>query len=230
MSRGPAQNDGHGPPPTAEPRLQGVRVLMLEDEPDTLDILSTVLTMAGANVACFREPEADLGRIATVDPHVLVSDLYMPDTDGWTFIERVRARGFTVPALALTAHPSPANHDRALACGFAVCVGKPVHPSELVGLLRSLVDGQPSLASSEGLAPEDRRVLEAIARQHGHGARRSLALLDIAWAETGAEDAGREAIQRLLLLGLIELQAGCDTTNDCLGWLSDKGAQLVGYS
>jgi hypothetical protein len=76
---------------------------------------------------------------------------------------------------------------------------------------------------------EDRRLLEVVARAHGHGPRRSLALLDIAWAETGSQEEGREAIQRLLLLGLIELRAGCDNTNDCLGWLSDAGALLIGY-
>jgi hypothetical protein len=83
---------------------------------------------------------------------------------------------------------------------------------------------------SNGVSAEDRRLLEVIAQAHGHGPRRSLALLDIAWAETGSQDAGRHAIQRLLLLGLLELRAGCDTTNDCLGCLSDKGAELLGYS
>jgi hypothetical protein len=83
---------------------------------------------------------------------------------------------------------------------------------------------------SDGVSAEDRRLLEVIARAHGHGPPRPLALLDIAWAETGSQDAGRHAIQRLLLLGLLELQARCDTTNDCLGWLSEKGAELLGYS
>lgn len=83
---------------------------------------------------------------------------------------------------------------------------------------------------SDGVSAEDRRLLEVIARAHGHGPRRSLALLDIAWAETGSQDEGRHAIQRLLLLGLLELQADCDATNDCLGWLSEKGAELIGYS
>jgi CheY-like chemotaxis protein len=209
-------------------RLHGVRVLMLDDEPDSLDALCTVLTMAGATVECFDEAAAAISGIESLGPHVLVCDLYMPGTDGWTFMQLVRARGFTVPALALTAHPSVANQEQALACGFAVCLGKPVHPQELVTALRSLADAQPP-ASSEGLAPEDRRVVLAIARQHGHGARRTLALLDIAWAETGSEQAARSVLQRLLLLGLIELQAGCDTTSDCLGWLSDEGARLVGY-
>jgi len=115
-------------------------VLMLDDEPDTLDALCTVLTMAGATVECASEPTAALSSVETFDPHVLVCDLYMPGTDGWTFMERVRGRGLTVPAVALTAHPSAANRARALSCGYVTCLGKPVHPEELVGVLRSVAE------------------------------------------------------------------------------------------
>jgi hypothetical protein len=80
----------------------------------------------------------------------------------------------------------------------------------------------------DAISAEDLHLLEVIARQHGHGPRRALALLDIAWAETGSEEDGREAIQRLLLLGLLELQAG--RSNDYLGCLSEKGARLVGQT
>lgn len=76
----------------------------------------------------------------------------------------------------------------------------------------------------------DRRLLEAIARQHGHGPRRALALLDIVWAETGNEVDARRALQRLLSAGLIELSDGCPPSSDCIGWLSDAGARLLGYS
>jgi hypothetical protein len=103
-----------------------------------------------------------------------------------------------------------------------------VDPELTARIVRTIRDTEQGLR--EGVRAEDRRLLEVIARAHGHGPRRSLALLDIAWAETGSQDGGREALQRLLVLGLIELQAGCDTPNDCLGWLSDKGARLVGYS
>ena len=84
--------------------------------------------------------------------------------------------------------------------------------------------------STVEVSAEERRVLEAIARQHGHGPRRPLALLDIAWAATGSLEDGRAALQRLLAHDLIELQQGCQTTADCIGWLSDLGAQLLGYS
>ena len=122
-----------GPPP-------GLRLLMLDDEPDTLEALCTVLTMAGATVKCASEPGAAFGFVVTFEPHVLVCDLYMPGTDGWTFMERVRGRGLTVPAVALTAHPSAANRSRALSCGYCTCLSKPIHPEELVGVLRSMAE------------------------------------------------------------------------------------------
>jgi hypothetical protein len=76
------------------------------------------------------------------------------------------------------------------------------------------------------LAAEDRHLLEVIARAHGHGPRRLLALLDIAWAETGSEGAGRSALQRLMLLGLVDL--GPDRpTKELLGKMTDKGADLL---
>ena len=76
------------------------------------------------------------------------------------------------------------------------------------------------------ISNEDRRLLEVIARAHGHGPRRPLALLDIAWAETGSEEKGRSALQRLVLFGLVELMPG-RTTKDLLGRLTDEGAELV---
>jgi hypothetical protein len=75
----------------------------------------------------------------------------------------------------------------------------------------------------------DRRLLIAIARQHGHGPRRPLALLDIAKAETGSEVDARAALQRLVMGGLIDLGQSDQTSSDCIGWLSDAGAALLGY-
>ena len=76
------------------------------------------------------------------------------------------------------------------------------------------------------LSAEDRRLLEVIARVHGHGPRRPIALLDIAWAETCSEAAGRSALQRLMLLGCVELEAGRQT-RELLGKLTDRGAALL---
>lgn len=142
--------------PPAEARLQGLRVLMLDNEPDTLDALCTVLTMAGATVESFHDPAAALAGVEAFGPHVLVCDLYMPGMDGWSFMEQVRARGLTIPAVALTAHPSAANQERALACGYAACLGKPIHPEEFVGVLRTMAQAQrgpmPGAADLEGVS------------------------------------------------------------------------------
>jgi len=86
------------------------------------------------------------------------------------------------------------------------------------------------MSTQPDIGAVDRRLIEAFAREHGHGPRRPLALLDIAWAETGSEAEGRAALQRLLVAGLIELSDGCRTTSECIGWLSDAGAELIGYS
>ena len=79
---------------------------------------------------------------------------------------------------------------------------------------------------SGGVSPEDRHLLEVIARTHGHGPRRPIALLDIAWAETGSEEAGRHALQRLLLFGFVALARG-RTTKEMLGGLTDEGALVL---
>ena len=79
------------------------------------------------------------------------------------------------------------------------------------------------------LGGDDRRVLAAIGRAHGHGPRRPLALLDIAWGELGSEPAARAALQRLLLLGYVELTAG-PGGRELLGRLTVKGAEAVGYA
>jgi CheY-like chemotaxis protein len=123
--------------PVNEP-LQGLRVLMLDDEPDSLDVLCTILSRAGASTECVDDCDTAIRAVASFAPHVLVCDLYLPETDGWAFIEQVRARGVTVPAIALTAHPSAANRERALASGYTACFGKPIDPHDLVRALCSV--------------------------------------------------------------------------------------------
>ena len=98
--------------------------------------------------------------------------------------------------------------------------------ARLVGTLKETEHG---MGERDRLSAEDRRLLELIARVHGHGPRRPVALLDIAWAEFGSEAAARSALQRLVLLGLIQLEPGRQT-RDLLGRLTDKGAELLAKS
>jgi CheY-like chemotaxis protein len=122
--------------------LAGVRVVLVDDEPDALEFLSFVLENEGANVASFADPAAALEAVVAHPPDVVVSDLYMPHMTGWEFLERARLRGLTAPAAAITAHPSIENRSRCVAAGFCACVSKPVIPSELIHLVRGLSDGR----------------------------------------------------------------------------------------
>jgi CheY-like chemotaxis protein len=123
-------------------RLAGVRVLVVEDEPDTRDLVATVLRRLGAEVLAHGTAEEALGAFDSFAPHVLVSDLSLPVVDGWEMIRRVRstAHGRTVPAMALSANASIEDAGRALDAGFDVHLAKPVSGEELASAVSSVVD------------------------------------------------------------------------------------------
>jgi CheY-like chemotaxis protein len=118
--------------------LAGIRVVLVDDEPDALEFLAMVLEAEGAEVAPFDDPVAALDDLTTHPADVVLSDLYMPQMSGWELLERARGKGVSVPAVAITAHPSAENRNRCLAVGFGVCVAKPVAPADLVGVVRDL--------------------------------------------------------------------------------------------
>lgn len=122
--------------------LSGLRILLVEDEPDSRDLLATVLEQEGATVTtapCVREAMAALEKQT---PDILVSDIAMPDEDGYSLIRQVRSRatnkGGNVPAIALTAYAKEEDRNRALAEGFQVHVAKPIDPTALVEVVASL--------------------------------------------------------------------------------------------
>jgi signal transduction histidine kinase len=124
------------------PTLSGIRVLIVDDLDDARELLKTLLEQYGAEVLTARSaPEArmTLGRFAA---DVLVSDIEMPDEDGYALIRSLRARRpsreATLPAVALTAYASAGDRSRALAAGFQVHVAKPVDPAELVEIVGKL--------------------------------------------------------------------------------------------
>jgi CheY-like chemotaxis protein len=118
--------------------LAGIRVVLVDDEPDALEFLAFVLETEGAAVTSFVDPKAALEEVVARPPDVLVSDLYMPRMNGWELIEAVRLRGVKAPAAAITAHPSSENRSRCVAAGFCACVAKPLAPGDLVHLVREL--------------------------------------------------------------------------------------------
>jgi PAS domain S-box-containing protein len=125
--------------------LKGLQVLAIDDEPDTLEMIRAVLAHCGAEVRICISVACALEALKDWWPDVLVSDMAMPDEDGYALIGRVRAlereRGKRTPAMALTASVRASDRARVLAAGYDVFVPKPVEPAELVANLVSLVRG-----------------------------------------------------------------------------------------
>jgi PAS domain S-box-containing protein len=125
----------------APPPLAGLRVLAVEDDEATLDALTELLSLQGADMAAAASVNEALGLLAAFDPHVLVSDIGMPERDGYDLIREIRALGRDagdLPAIAVTAFASPEDRQRALAAGFQVHLAKPVDPRELTDVIAEL--------------------------------------------------------------------------------------------
>jgi PAS domain S-box-containing protein len=123
--------------------LDGLRVLVVDDEPDTLELLKAGLGQCGAEVVTARSAGEALEIIKTVLPDVLISDIGMPNVDGYDLIRRVRdlpvEGGGRVPAIALTAYARTEDRLQALRVGYQMHVPKPVELAELVAVVASLV-------------------------------------------------------------------------------------------
>jgi PAS domain S-box-containing protein len=123
--------------------LRGVRVLVVEDDDDTRGMLAAVLREGGADVRAEPGVGAALGAMSEYRPHVLVSDIGMPDGNGYELIGRVRrmgaARAASVRAVALTAFAGQADAEEALKAGFDRYLAKPVEPATLMTVIAELL-------------------------------------------------------------------------------------------
>jgi signal transduction histidine kinase/ActR/RegA family two-component response regulator len=126
------------------PMLEGVRVLLVDDDRDTLNMLAAVLTACRATIHTASSADEALEALRWFRPDVLVSDLAMPGEDGYSLIKRLRAHegeaGGKIPAVALTAYVRVKDRTRALAAGFNMFVPKPVEPTELIAAVASLTE------------------------------------------------------------------------------------------
>ncbi|MBA3531179.1 MAG: MEDS domain-containing protein [Ardenticatenales bacterium] len=122
--------------------LIGVKVLLVDDDEDILQLLSDTLTECGATLQMASSVPDALDRLTRYQPDVLVSDLAMPGEDGYSLIGKVRAldsaHNGQIPAIALTAYARVEDHQRALAAGFNMFVPKPVDPDELITIIAAL--------------------------------------------------------------------------------------------
>jgi signal transduction histidine kinase len=131
-------------PAAGAPRasLTGLRVLVVEDDRDTLDLFVGILTLGGAEVRGAPRVAAAIEILGGWVPDVVVSDISMPEADGYDLIRHLRGlpleQGGAVPAVAITAHGSLQDRLAALAAGFQMHVPKPVEPAELVAVVASL--------------------------------------------------------------------------------------------
>jgi PAS domain S-box-containing protein len=129
-------------------RLDGVRVMVVDDEADTRDLLSFSLRNYGAEVTALGSASEALAAIQRAKPDVLVSDIGLPGDDGYALIRKVRAldeeRGGRVPAAALTAYAKDEDRHRAIAAGFQAHVPKPVELAELANVVASLAGREPA--------------------------------------------------------------------------------------
>jgi CheY-like chemotaxis protein len=127
-----------------EAELGGARVLVVEDDPDTLETLMMLLEAHGARVAGALNATEALSALAPFHPDLLLSDIAMPGADGFALISRIRRRapaeGGRVPALALSAHVYPEDQQRAIAAGFQAFLHKPVTAEALVRAVRGALD------------------------------------------------------------------------------------------
>ena len=136
--------------------LADLSVLVVDDEPDTRKLLAFVLTKRGAQVSTAGSAAEGLEALRREHPDVLVSDIGMPEEDGYSFITEVRKlpreQGGGTPAVALTAYARVEDRLRAVSAGYQIHIPKPIEPTELVSTVANLAgrgsEHQPSSPSS----------------------------------------------------------------------------------
>lgn len=123
---------------THSSRLCNVRVLVVDDEPLMLDVLQRILEDEGAAVTRASSAREALAVMPATNPHVLLSDIGMPEMDGYEFIRQVRGRGIRVPAVAVTAFSRAEDRRRALFSGYHTHLPKPIAVPELIDIVAAL--------------------------------------------------------------------------------------------
>jgi CheY-like chemotaxis protein len=124
--------------------IAGVRVLLVEDKADARDLITMMLTQDGAEVRTTVSATEALAACNEWRPDILISEIGMPEEDGYTLMKKLRAReserGGHIPAIALTAYARREDRLRALSAGYEYHVPKPVEPDELLAAVASLAN------------------------------------------------------------------------------------------
>ncbi len=122
--------------------LAGIRILLVDDDPDTRSLLHRVLSQCKAEVHVADSADEGLNTLSSFRPHILISDIGMPNKDGYQFLKEVRKRPRGdfggIPAIALTAFARSEDRTRAMMAGYNVHIAKPIEPQELLATVHSL--------------------------------------------------------------------------------------------
>jgi PAS domain S-box-containing protein len=125
------------------PSLDGIHVLVVDDESDARELITMVLTQSGATVSAAGNVSEALETLHLEKPDLLVSDIEMPGEDGYSLIRKVRASEQAhvkrIPAIALTAQARPSDRMQVLSAGYQIFLTKPVEPAELVMVIANLI-------------------------------------------------------------------------------------------
>jgi len=122
--------------------LEGLLVLLVEDDRDTRELIGIMLERAGASVTTIASSGKALAALERMRPHILIIDIGLPDEDGYALIRKARAlldqRGEKIPAVALTAYSSEEDREQALSAGFEIHMPKPPGPRQLIEVIARL--------------------------------------------------------------------------------------------
>ena len=127
--------------PSALPQLSDVKILVVDDEADMRELVQMTLGLQGAIVQTAASATEALQTLTEFKPDVVISDIGMPDMNGYMLIRQIRAlpQGGEIPAIALTAYAGELDYQQAIAAGFQAHLAKPIDPNQLLGVIHDLI-------------------------------------------------------------------------------------------
>ncbi|GAA6616594.1 response regulator [Scytonema sp. NUACC26] len=138
------QTDLDSPSDDKFPSLKGLRILVVDDNTDTLELITFILEQCQSQITTATSVSVAVASFSQFKPNILISDIGMPGEDGYSLIQKIRTlppeQGGQIPAAALTAFAGESERDRVLAAGFQLHISKPVDPNELVAAVEKLAE------------------------------------------------------------------------------------------
>jgi CheY-like chemotaxis protein len=130
--------------------LSGWDIMVVDDDPKSLDVASRILSHYGATVHRVMNGQEALDLLKTIRPKFIVSDLSMPVMDGWVLISRLRELSAysDIPVIALSAHAMTGDHERVVAAGFHGYLSKPLSPATFITDVLKILKNAPNLGLS----------------------------------------------------------------------------------